>query len=114
MVDISPSAVKEIQRIQLNRETTNSFLRLSVSPGGCSGWYYQLRLENTHVPTSSQEQVLEVGNITVLVDANSWKYIGDLKLDYSEDLMGGGFRFHNPKVKNICGCGISFAITKEK
>jgi Fe-S cluster assembly iron-binding protein IscA len=31
-------------------------------------------------------------------------------LDYSEDLMGGGFRFHNPNAIETCGCGNSFRL----
>jgi iron-sulfur cluster assembly protein len=31
-------------------------------------------------------------------------------LDYSEDLMGGGFRFHNPNAAQSCSCGNSFSI----
>jgi len=36
-------------------------------------------------------------------------YLEGTKLDYSEDLMGGGFRFENPNVASSCGCGISFS-----
>ncbi|MEN9565232.1 MAG: hypothetical protein RLZZ69_428, partial [Cyanobacteriota bacterium] len=48
------------------------------------------------------------GQINLAIDPQSWKYVESLKLDYAEDLMGGGFRFHNPQNKKTCGCGISF------
>ncbi|WP_143438253.1 iron-sulfur cluster assembly accessory protein, partial [Hydrocoleum sp. CS-953] len=37
-------------------------------------------------------------------------YLNGLTLDYSEDLMGGGFRFNNPNAKVVCGCGNSFSV----
>ena len=139
MVEISLTAVAEIERIKRNRHrSSDSFLRLRVKSGGCSGLFYDLELEDT--PETSQDnldhqldeegdyphsrvdartganaipalndRIIETQGIQLIVDAQSWQYIEHLKLDYSEDLMGGGFRFHNPRIKNTCGCGISFA-----
>lgn len=117
MIHISPTAAKEIERIKLNREKeSDSSLRIAVKSGGCSGLFYDLELENAVATQAgadlsgfSKEHQLEINGISIVVDPISWKYIENLQLDYSEDLMGGGFRFHNPQVKNVCGCGISFA-----
>ncbi len=139
MVEISSTAVAEIERIQRNKHRSlDSFLRLRVKSGGCSGLFYDLELENTletskdnldhqldekgdypdprvdarrstdAIPTLN-DRIIEIQGIKLIVDAQSWQYIEHLKLDYSEDLMGGGFRFYNPRIKNTCGCGISFA-----
>ena len=133
MVEISSTAVAEIERIKRNRHISDSFLRLRVKSGGCSGLFYDLELED--IPETSKDnpdhtldkkegdaphsmttaipapddRIIETQGIQLIVDAQSWQYIEDLKLDYSEDLMGGGFRFYNPRIKNTCGCGISFA-----
>ena len=121
MVEISPTATREIKRIKSNQDP-DSFLRLMVKSGGCSGLFYDLKfapskiteteLESVNSPTASGDRLIEINGISIVIDSESWKYIKDLKLDYSEDLMGGGFRFHNPTVQNICGCGISFAEAK--
>ncbi len=117
MLEISPIAAKEIKRLKLNSSIPGSLLRLKVKSGGCSGYFYDLKLENltdTHSGNNVNESVasqdlwLEIDTIAIAVDPESWKYIEHLKIDYSEDLMGGGFRFDNPQVKNVCGCGISF------
>jgi iron-sulfur cluster assembly accessory protein len=117
MLEISPIAAKEIERLKLNSSMPDSILRLAVKSGGCAGFFYDLKLENLaatqddhHANESvvSEDLRLEISNISLVVNSESWKYIEHLKIDYSEDLMGGGFRFHNPKVKNVCGCGISF------
>ena len=110
MVDISPAAAKEIKRIFSNRPASNSSLRLAVKSGGCSGLYYDFKIEvdcRDDLPDRG-DRFLRIDEICLIVDSQSWKYVEHLKLDYSEDLMGGGFRFHHPQIKNICGCGISF------
>lgn len=109
MIDLSPAAAREIKRIFSNRHY-NSSLRLTVKSGGCSGLYYDLKIENqSDCEPDSCDRLVKIDEICLLVNSQSWKYVEHLKLDYSEDLMGGGFRFHHPQIKNICGCGISFA-----
>ena len=44
------------------------------------------------------------------MDSLQLNYLNGLILDYSEDLMGGGFRFNNPNAKVACGCGNSFSV----
>jgi iron-sulfur cluster assembly protein len=115
MVNITPAAVAEIKRIQLNRQITDTPLRLMVKEGGCLDLFYDLtfelresRVELDDPQTAKSDRLLEVNGISLVVDSQSWQYIESLNLDYAEDLMGGGFRFHNPQNKKTCGCGISF------
>ena len=112
MVDISPTAVAEIERLKLNHKTSDICLRLAVKPGGCLEFFYDLVFEPKEANNSKgakSDRLLEINGVSLLVDDQSWQYIEYLKLDYAEDLMGGGFRFHNPQHQKICGCGISFA-----
>lgn len=113
MINISPTAIKEIKRIQANATLgENSSFRLAIKSGGCSGMFYDLKLESEELQKSSEYHLLEIEGVSLIVDRESWKYVENLKLDYSEDLIGGGFRFNNPQVRDICGCGISFAGEK--
>jgi iron-sulfur cluster assembly accessory protein len=57
-----------------------------------------------------QDLIYECNGIQVVIAPANLPYIDGLTLDYSEDLMGGGFRFHNPNAIQTCGCGNSFAI----
>ncbi len=110
MVEISEAAAKEINRIKLSRQQPDTYLRVEVKSGGCSGLFYNLTLEPSSVESQEQSDYHYHSNgISILVDAQSEQYIQNLKLDYSEDLMGGGFRFQNPEATNTCGCGLSFA-----
>ena len=111
MVNISPAAVAEIKRIKLNRKIPDAYLRLVVKSGRCLDFFYDLQFESkieiAH-QTNKSDRLIEVDGISLVVDTQSWKYVEFLKLDYAEDLMGGGFRFHNPQNHKTCGCGISF------
>ena len=84
--------------------------RLQVQPGGCSGWFYDMTFDEA---ASQGDQVYNCKGIAVVVDAQTLNYISGLTLDYSEDLMGGGFRFHNPNAIASCGCGNSFSTSAD-
>lgn len=109
MIDLSPTAVAEIKRIK-NQQTPDTHLRLAVKPGGCLDFFYDLIFEanSGDLEANSGDRLLDINGISLVVDEQTWEYVKDLRLDYAEDLMGGGFRFHNPLHKKTCGCGISF------
>ncbi len=107
MIEISKAALSEIKRMQKVRARSDSKLRLGVASGGCKDFYYTIELANSIV---AEEIAYEVHGISVLIDRQHLEYLDRLKLDYSEDLMGGGFRFQNPQADTVCGCGNSFAL----
>ena len=111
MVKISPSAIAEIERLKLSRQIPDIYLRLTVKSGGCLDFFYNLEFESeTNLEQlKNGDRILEIDGVKLAIDDGTWKYVQSLKLDYAEDLMGGGFRFYNPQVKKTCGCGISFA-----
>ena len=107
MIHVSPTALSEIKRLQ-SKQNPDTALRLGVKKGGCAGWFYDLSFDDSF---QEDDLVLDVQSMRVIVDAASWDFLSDLVLDYSEDLMGGGFRFHNPQATATCGCGNSFSTT---
>jgi iron-sulfur cluster assembly accessory protein len=109
MIQISDSAREEIIRLQAKQSAPDAFLRLKVKTGGCSGLLYVTEFDRNLQP---QDQVHHYQGINIAIDAQSVEYLNGLALDFSEDLMGGSFRFHNPKATKICGCGVSFAVTE--
>lgn len=108
MIYLSPAAINEIERLK-SKQPSNILFRLRVKSGGCADWFYDLAFDTTVQP---QDQVLELQNLRVIIDPESLNYINELSLDYSEDLMGGGFRFHNPQATSTCSCGNSFSISQ--
>lgn len=69
--------------------------------------YYVLALDEQ---MQAGDQVVRCDGVEIVVDAHSLPYLDGLMLDYTEDLMGGGFRFHNPNAVQSCGCGNSFSV----
>jgi iron-sulfur cluster assembly accessory protein len=105
MLELTPAAAREIKRLQTSRLQPETHFRIGVKTGGCSGLYYYLELSSK---VEDSDRHYECHAIPILVDAASDAYLQNLKVDYAEDLMGGGFRFHNPKAVATCGCGLSF------
>lgn len=109
MIHLSQSAISEIQRIKAKHPNPAAMFRLGVQAGGCADFYYTLALDP--IQTSS-DQIFSCDGVQVVIDSQSLQYLENLNLDYSEDLMGGGFRFDNPQALSNCGCGNSFSIEK--
>lgn len=107
MINLSKAAVEEIRRLQVRRQNPGVRLRLGAKRGGCADLYYTIDFDAV---MNSGDRLYECDGIPVIVDEESFNYINELTLDYSEDLMGGGFRFHNPKAVESCGCGNSFRV----
>lgn len=106
MISLSPTAIAEVQRLKGKYlPTSDGALRISVQAKGCAGLSYQLDFaESAH----TDDHVFEYGNLRILVSNHALPYLDGVALDYSEDLMGGSFRFNNPNAKRTCSCGHSF------
>lgn len=107
MIQLSQAAANEIKRIQTSQQKPNSYFRLGVKPGGCSGWHYTLELEQEPKTTDFLHKTQE---LNIIIDLSHQSKIEGLKIDYAEDLMGGGFRFDNPNASSHCSCSQSFSI----
>ena len=113
MIEISQVAAEEIIRIKSTKHKPDSKLRLGIEEGGCSGLIYRLSLDAKDSESSDQEEFeFESNGIEVVVDSNDYPSLKGIKIDYAEDLMGGGFRFNNPNSQDSCSCGNSFAVKK--
>lgn len=107
MIHLSISAANEIRRLQHSRSLKESYFRVAVQPGGCAGLYYTFELSQT---PQAGDRLCTSQEINILIAGESEPLLRELHLDYAEDLMGGGFRFHNPKASSTCGCGLSFTL----
>lgn len=80
-------------------------LRVSVLPGGCSGFKYSLNIEERPL---EDDHVLPVERVRVFVDGFSLQYLNGVTVDYVTSMQGSGFTFTNPNATGGCGCGTSF------
>jgi iron-sulfur cluster assembly accessory protein len=104
MIQLTPAAIAEIKRIQ-SRQPGRAF-RLGVETGGCAEFYYTMALEEMALEETGE--TMDYNGIPVAIAPQHQPYLEGLTLDYTEDLMGGGFRFHNPNAVTHCECGNSF------
>lgn len=81
-------------------------LRVAVEGGGCSGFQYDIRLDDP----ADDDMVLEKDGMKVLVDAVSLPFLSNAVIDFTEELIGARFVVENPNASSSCGCGISFSM----
>jgi len=80
---------------------------VAISGGGCNGLSYKLRF--TPEPKRGDILVRSAG-VCALVDAKTALYLKGTHIDYSNQLIAGGFKFTNPNAKASCSCGESFSV----
>ncbi len=106
IVTITEAAVKQIKRQMTRTGNEGKFLRLGVKGGGCSGLSYVVAFDDE---TDETDQTWEQGDLRVIIDPKSARFLKGSTLDYSiKNLMEGGFVFDNPNAARSCGCGTSF------
>lgn len=108
MVTVTPNASVEVRKFMdaENVDPARGGLRVSVQPGGCSGFKYGLLIEDA---PADDDLVLDQGGWNVLVDPFSAQYINGVVIDYVSSMQGSGFTFKNPNATGGCGCGSSFS-----
>jgi iron-sulfur cluster assembly protein len=107
-ITMTDKAAAEIASIRSeNSIPENYYLRIGVKGGGCSGLSYSLGFDGDRRDT---DEVLEIKNVQILVDAKSLFYLDGTELDYTDGLNGRGFVFNNPNAVRTCGCGSSFGV----
>ena len=110
---ITNDAIEQITSL-LKNQTEKKALRVGVRSGGCSGMSYtmdfigeeEINLDDKIYDYSLSEDVA----FKVVCDPKSLLYIYGMQLDFSTELIGGGFNFTNPNASQTCGCGSSFAV----
>lgn len=81
-------------------------LRVAVEGGGCSGFQYDIRLDDP----AEDDMILEKNGMKVLVDTVSLPFLSNAVIDFTEELIGARFVIENPNASSACGCGISFSM----
>ena len=81
-------------------------LRIAVEGGGCSGFQYDIRLDDP----AEGDLVLEGAGQKVVIDDVSLPFLSGATIDFTEELIGARFAIDNPNATSSCGCGTSFSI----
>ena len=106
-VSVTESAAKRIAVLLKEEDRPNLMLRVAVNGGGCSGFSYDFKFDDT---MNDDDTAIERDGVTVLIDEISMEYLAGSQIDYVENLIGAAFQISNPNAAASCGCGSSFSI----
>jgi len=108
MLFVSDKAKEKIEQIMQEQQLSkDSFVRVSVSGGGCSGLSYKMDFDNKLNP--DDQEFLDKG-VKLVTDLRSFLYVCNTTLEFTDGLNGKGFHFQNPNATRTCACGESFAV----
>jgi len=102
---LSKEAIDRIKFLLKNEK--NSYFRVSVLGGGCSGFQYDFSFVNS---PNNDDLIFKENGINYLVDKVSMDFLNGSTLQYVSELAGAYFKIENPNATANCGCGTSFSI----
>ena len=106
LVKVTIPAAQKLTEL-MYREKKGGFLRIRITGGGCNGLSYKMKFVG-------QDKTGDIGvlseGIHLLVDSKTALYLRGTTLEFSDNLVGGGFKFSNPNAKASCSCGESFNL----
>lgn len=106
LIKLTASAGQKIASL-IERDGEGPFLRCRVTGGGCNGLSYKIKLTADSKPG---DILVYSAGAAVLIDPKSALYLRGTELDYSNNMIGGGFKFGNPNATSSCSCGESFSV----
>ena len=108
-ITLTERAASEVKKViaDQNQPAGETMLRVRVVGGGCSGFSYDLRFDNTF--DEKLDSKYNYHDVTVVVDKKSALYLDGTTVDFYDGLEKRGFTFENPNAVKTCGCGSSFS-----
>ena len=101
---VTPRAFERLAEIGASDQ--GKALRVAVEGGGCSGFQYEIALDEP----KEDDLILEGDGQKVVVDSVSLPFLANAVIDFSEELIGARFVIDNPNATSSCGCGTSFSM----
>lgn len=101
---VTPRAFERLAEI--GAAAQGKALRVAVEGGGCSGFQYEIDLDEP----KDDDLILEGAGEKVLIDSVSLPFLTEAVIDFSEELIGARFVINNPNATSSCGCGTSFSM----
>lgn len=105
-ITVTKNAVNQLKTVMKADSKEDYLLRMSVEGGGCSGMTYKMDFEKEKLEF---DKIFKSNGLTVICELKSWLYLQNVEIDYSNDLLNGGFKIKNPNAERTCGCGTSFS-----
>ncbi|WP_078579309.1 HesB/IscA family protein [Salipaludibacillus agaradhaerens] len=108
MLTITEVAVGQVKTMMADDDDAK-YLRIGVQGGGCSGLSYVMGFDTE---INEEDKHLEIEGLEVVVEKENIPMLEGVKIDYKQNMMGGGFTIDNPNAIANCGCGSSFRTAK--
>lgn len=99
-VTVTPAAEKFMRRMVRFSEHPAGGFRLSVAPGGCSGYTSEFTIEAAPKAGDSE---LAVNGLRVFLTAESRLLLDGVTVDFTESAVQSGLAFINQNAET-CGC----------
>jgi iron-sulfur cluster assembly protein len=106
---LTERAAVEVRKFMADEKVSleTAGLRVGVLPGGCSGFKYNLNIEDKPL---DDDVVIETSGVRCFVDGFSAQYLNGVTIDFKSNFQESGFAFENPNATGGCGCGTSFTV----
>src|SRR5689334_23281944 len=101
VVGLTSEAADEVKALLNKPENSGKMFRVYVEQGGCSGMQYSMTFDEQRPDDITNA----MHGVPVVVDPFSAQYLRGAVVDFSQELVGGGFKITNPNARQSCGCG---------
>ncbi|HEY0901739.1 MAG TPA: iron-sulfur cluster assembly accessory protein [Micavibrio sp.] len=104
-ITIDDTAIERVEALRTKQSLSRDhYLRIAVVGGGCSGFQYEMSMDDM---INNDDLVFDEA---VVIDQTSRQMLQNAQIKYKEDMMGAQFVIENPNATSSCGCGSSFAV----
>ncbi len=104
---LTEGAAKKVAALKASESNDSLMLRLYITGGGCSGFSYGFKFDES---INDDDTQITKDGVIMLIDSLSIQYLEGSTVDYKESLMGSQFVVENPNATTTCGCGSSFSV----
>lgn len=108
MLNLPPKVTnRAFERLaEIGAQAEGKALRVAVEGGGCSGFQYEIDLDEA----KPDDLIISGNGESVVIDSLSLPFLSSAVIDFSEELIGARFVIDNPNASSSCGCGVSFSM----
>ncbi|BAP88485.1 IscN protein [Burkholderiales bacterium GJ-E10] len=104
-ITITPAAERFMRRmVRFGGAGPSAGFRLTVSPGGCSGYSSEFNVESEPRPGDA---TLDVNGLKLFLPAQSRLLLEGHTVDFAETAVSAGLTFFDPKAAPGSACGTS-------
>ena len=109
LIELTDEAI--VKLLEQKEKENFKYIRLGITGGGCAGFEY---IFDSVDSVSDDDIAIDFGKLQFVVDKISVPYINGMTLDFVKEGLNEVFKFHNPKEKDSCGCGVSINFDLEQ